>query len=394
MKVVFVSNFYNHHQAPFSREMNRLTNGKFWFIENERLSEERKKMGWGEKEIPSFVKKAYLNDAQRIECVNLINDADVVIFENSTRNLILNRLESGKLTFLYSERYFKSGYELWKLPIRWVTWHKVFGKFKNHYLLCASAYTATDFAITFNYLGKAYKWGYFPEVNHYDINKLMEKKLSFTSNSSENPCVSILWAGRLIGLKHPDASIHVAAALKKKGYSFMMNIIGNGEMEQQLMKIIDEYQLSDCVKMLGAMTPDKVREHMEQADIYLFTSDFNEGWGAVLNESMNSGCAVVASHAIGSVPFLVEDGVNGLIYENGNESDLIKKVEFLLENAEARVKIGRTAYKTMVEIWNAENAAARLLELSNDLLKKGKSTRYEVGPCSKARLLKNGWYKA
>ena len=90
---------------------------------------------------------------------------------------------------------------------------------------------------------------------------------------------------------------------------------------------------------------------------------------------MNSGCAVVASHAIGSVPFLVEDGVNGLIYENGNESDLIKKVEFLLENAEARVKIGRTAYKTMVEIWNAENAAARLLELSNDLLKKGKSNQ-------------------
>ena len=33
---------------------------------------------------------------------------------------------------------------------------------------------------------------------------------------------------------------------------------------------------------------------MEQADIYLFTSDRNEGWGAVANEAMNSACAMVA----------------------------------------------------------------------------------------------------
>ena len=83
--------------------------------------------------------------------------------------------------------------------------------------------------------------------------------------------------------------------------------------------------------MLGAMPPEEVRRHMEKADIYLFTSDFNEGWGAVLNESMNSGCAVVASHAIGSVPFLIKNGENGLIYENGNQLDLEKQVLRLLE---------------------------------------------------------------
>ena len=49
---------------------------------------------------------------------------------------------------------------------------------------------------------------------------------------------------------------------------------------------------------------------MEKSEIFLFTSDKGEGWGAVLNESMNSACAVVASHAIGSVPFLLKDGEN------------------------------------------------------------------------------------
>ena len=174
----------------------------------------------------------------------------------------------------------------------------------------------------------------------------------------------------------------------------MMNIIGNGEMEQQLMQMIKEYQVEDCVKMLGSMTPDKVRKHMEQADIYLFTSDFNEGWGAVLNESMNSGCSVVASHAIGSVPFLIDNGENGLIYENNNEDDLLKKIEYLLNNPAVRKKMGIRAYETMQQTWNAEVAATRLIELSNDLIEKGTSERYDNGPCSKAEFLRNGWFKA
>ena len=62
-------------------------------------------------------------------------------------------------------------------------------------------------------------------------------------------------------------------------------------MEQQLRQMIHDKQLDDCVSMLGAMSPEKVRDYMEAADIFLFTSDFNEGWGAVLNEAMNSSCA-------------------------------------------------------------------------------------------------------
>lgn len=50
-------------------------------------------------------------------------------------------------------------------------------------------------------------------------------------------------------------------------------------MKQQLQQMIREMDLSDCVKMLGAMSPAQVREHMERADIFLFTSDRNEGWG-------------------------------------------------------------------------------------------------------------------
>lgn len=393
MRVVLISNYYNHHQSAFSTNMNRITCGEFTFIEMERMTAEHKALGYGLEGIPDYVKYIHRSDETYTECCQLINSADVVIFENTFRFIVLDRLKEGKLTFLYSERIYKRGYEMWKWPIRFIRNQKANRGLNSLYLLCASAFTAADYKLTFNFINKTYKWGYFPKVKQYDIDKLLRCKLSEQSSSSEKSCASILWVGRLIKWKHPDASIRLAKSLKEKGYSFRLDIIGKGEMENKLLDMINANNLSDCVTLLGAMTPVRVREHMEQADIYLFTSDFNEGWGAVLNESMNSGCAVVASHAIGSVPFLIKNGENGMVYQNGNEKDLLRKVEILLKDSVLRKKMGAAAYRTMLETWNADIAASRLLELSKDLLKSGNSKRYCEGPCSKAEVLKNGWFK-
>lgn len=235
--------------------------------------------------------------------------------------------------------------------------------------------------------------GIFSGGKKYDPDELMKGKLSAASDGLKRPCVSILWAGRLIGWKHPDASIRLAESLKEKGYSFKMTLIGTGEMEEQLHNMIRDKSLEDCVEMPGAMKASEVRSYMEKADIYLFTSDFNEGWGAVLNESMNSGCAVVASHAIGSVPFLIKDEENGLIYENGNQKQLEQQVCRLMDDAEYRMKLGLNAYHTIADLWNADVAAERLIDLCENIIfaKKTKSP-YEIGICSEAKVMENDWF--
>ena len=48
------------------------------------------------------------------------------------------------------------------------------------------------------------------------------------------------------------------------------------------------------------------------------TSNQEEGWGVVVNEAMNSGCVVIGSNLAGSVPYLIENGKNGLIYNCGD----------------------------------------------------------------------------
>jgi len=342
-----------------------------------------------------FVLCAYDSEEKKHQAEKLIDDADVAIYGSCPDSLIMRRTSKGKLCFKFSERYFKKGNGATQLLHNLASAWKHLKPFENSslYFGCCSAYTAADLNRYTNFKGRTFKWGYFPETRRHDIDKLMREKRLDSLDGREHSKTSILWVGRLIELKHPDASIRLAEKLKHKGYEFELNIIGNGTMEQQLREQIHQKHLEDCVHMLGAMSPEKVREHMEAADIFLFTSDFNEGWGAVLNEAMNSACAVVASHAIGSVPFLIQDGENGLIYKNGDESGLFDRVARLIEHPEIRMKLGKEAYQTLVNQWNAEIAAERFLQLSEALLNGKSPELFEDGPCSKAGILKNGWYK-
>ena len=357
MKIVFVSNYYNHHQAPFAKEMDKLTHHKFRFIETVPMKEERKQMGWGMESKPEYVLQSYSDKASYSQCRKLIDEADTVIWGSCPFRMIRPRLRRGKLTFAYSERIFKEGYHgiaYWGRVLKYFC--RLAPYQKNHYLLCASAYAAGDYARIGLFRGKALKWGYFPETRIYNLTELFERK-----KANSRPV--ILWVARFIEWKHPEVAVHLAERLKQAGYAFDLNMIGGGEIEGQIRDVIREKKLDDCVHMLGTMSPEDVRGHMEGANIFLFTSDHNEGWGAVLNEAMNSGCAVVASDQLGSVHFLIAKGENGTIYRNGNLDDLTIKAEGLIDNQAFCKQIGIEAYRTIIEKWNAEVGSSRLIEI-------------------------------
>lgn len=356
MTVLFLSNYFNHHQKPFCDAMFRLLGDSYHFVETEPMDDERKSLGWGGITYPSYVIRP--EEAFTPETGALIDSADAVIIGSAPNSLVKNRIRKGKLVFRYSERPFKQGMEWKKYLPRLVLWNLRTPFWKPVYMLCASAYTASDYAKMGMFLGKCYKWGYFPETKRYeDVDDLIAAKQPG----------SILWVARFIDWKHPEIPLEIARRLKQEGYKFTLNMIGNGELLEATRKQVEDLGLSDCVHLPGSMSPENVRRYMEQSQVFLFTSDRNEGWGAVLNESMNSACAVVASRAIGSVPFLVEDGVNGDIYEDGNTDDLYRKVKALLDDPARRVQKSKNAYTTITEEWNAEVAAERFVALFDEL---------------------------
>lgn len=378
MKLVFVTNYYNHHQASVAQEMYELTGHSYVFIETEAISAERLSMGWGREEKPSYVLQAYKSKEEKHRCLELIYQADVVIWGSCPFSMLRRRLRAGRLTFAYSERIFKQGFSGVPFCGRAIKYFLKLAPYqKNHFLLCASSYAAGDYNRIALFRGRCFKWGYFPPTIVYTPQEL------FSHKAGSRKCL-ILWAGRLIDVKHPEVPVLLAERLRHSGLDFQMKILGSGALEPQVKSMVEEKGLSSHVEMLGAMPPQAVRQHMECADIFLFTSDCGEGWGAVLNESMNSGCAVVASSAAGSSAFLIKDGENGFIYENGNLEDLFSKVSSLIVQPEMRRNMGIQACHTISDKWNASVAAKRVIELSDALLKSA-PLPFSEGICSVAR---------
>lgn len=383
MQLVFVSNYFNHHQQPVSDRLYALCKeqgGSYTFIQTEPMEEERIKMGWGEilKNTP-YVRNYW---EEQEACKNLIAEADAVIFGGTDEECyIADRLKSGKLIIRYSERLYKTGRYKFISPrgLRKKFFDHTRYAFRNVYLLCSGAYVAGDFRLVSAYPFKKFKYGYFPVCKRYDVEYLMESK-----SGKKGDIVEMLWAARMIDWKHPEVPVKLAYQLKKEGYRFHLTMAGGGYMEQEIKKLARELDVKDVISFVGNQNPERIRELMEQADIYLTTSDNEEGWGAVINEAMNSGCAIVANKMMGAAPYLIEHGCNGFLYPNRKEQELLTCVKKLLNDAKLRETMGRAAYETIISEWNSTVAADRLYKLAEDLLAGKKPKAYRTGPLSKA----------
>ena len=378
MKITFYSNFLTHHQLPFCLEMYKKYGEDFKFVSMEKINQERISLGYKDMDNDyPFVLKAYESKEKYNEATKLAVDSDIVIAGSTpTDDYIKERLKQDKITFRYYARIFYNGvlsifdFENSK---KVYDRHLKYKKNKNLYLLCASSYGPNDFNELGMYKNKCFKWGYFPETKIYNVEDLLKQK--------ENEKIEIIWVGRFIKEKHPEYVVKLAQKLKEKNYNFEIKMIGNGELLEKTKSQIEKYNLTNQIKLVGAVKSDKVRSYMEKANIFICTSDKNERWGVVLNEAMNSGCAVIAYKGIGGVPFLIKNNENGLAYTSLD--DFYKKTMKVMDDKALREKLSKNAYKTISEVWTAKVAVHNFETLVKPIID-GKPNPVKEGPASTA----------
>lgn len=376
MTLTFFTNYIHHHQIPLADEFFKHLGHNYRYVAMERLPESFVKGGYDPTIERPYIIRAYESDLNMTKAKELMLESDIVIGLNGPKGYSALRQKQNKITFNYSERWIKRSI-LHALDPRVL--YRIFKnhfKFRNNrsYMLCASAFAASDAHFYFCYPNKCYKWGYFPKV----VEKTNKPK------RSTNADIKIMWCSRFIDWKHPELPVLLAEKLKEKGIKFELNMFGGGELFSKIQNLVNKLRLDDKVFLKGNLPNDDILKEMESHDIFLFTSDKAEGWGAVLNEAMSQGCAVVASDLIGAVPFLIEDGKNGLLFESENIESLYNKVKQLLDK-NYRDIISTNAILTMQNTWNPQVAAERFIHLSERLLN-GLETDYIDGPCSKIKL--------
>lgn len=376
MKIAFFSNFLNHHQLPLCEALYNTEGIEFLFVACERIPEDRLKMGYEDMNTKyPFVLRAY-EDAEA--AMKVAEEYDAVIFGACPTSYLARRMNEDKLSFRFCERSLKKG--TWRrfIPRTRKKIYEGYTKYKKKklYILGASSYAASDLALCGFDKKKCFEWGYFPAIDEKNLDDVFAKK-------HENKVPEILYAGRLLPLKHVIDTVKAVHNLKLQNIDTHFTIIGEGECAAEIKNYVETNDLSDRVTMLPFMSPDEVRKYMDKADIFVFGSNFYEGWGAVVNEAMNSACATVVSHAVGSAAYLIRNGENGYVYKFADVNELTEKLKTLVCDQELRESFGKEAYKTVTELWTAPVAAERFVKLCETIYQgEDYRSRYESGPCS------------
>lgn len=380
MTFTFVSNYINHHQIPLCDALYQELGEGFTFIQTMPMEEERVAMGWGVdvRGLP-YVQCLY---EEEYESCKRIAESDVVLFGWTGReDIAASRLASGKATMRVSERLYREGQ--WKVisprGLRAKYHEHIKYRKKNVCMLCAGAYAASDFHLIGAYPDKLFRWGYFTALRTYDEEQ-------FHAMKPQDGTLHIVWAGRFIPLKHPEYVVRLAKKLRERGCRYCVHMLGDGELEPLIRKDVESFGLSEAFRFYGYTEPERVRDVMEKCHIHLFTSNHLEGWGAVVNEGMNSGCVEVVNVQVGAAPYLIRHGENGLVYPKDSYGKMEELVLDLFENWEERKGMGRAAYETIRDVWNAEHAAAELLRFAKGLLG-GEILPAAEGPLSAAPIL-------
>lgn len=387
MKFVAYLNSISPHQIPLAKELvKRIGSENYRYVYTSRMSEERRRLGWCEESAE------WLVDANMdpIATRQMLEDCDVLY--TGIRDVDLFRLRAKKrlTTLYYSERWFKP-IKIWTLPcnrsIALSGLIRMFSpKFRKmakvvrdlleedvpfYYLpvgvhaaldmnrltkLCTESMIRRDCWQAGNFVdpkGRIRMWGYFVEPSSQGGGK-----------RAKCGSLRILWVGRMLELKRVDTLIR-AASLLSHSQSIELTLVGDGPEKTRLEKLA-----GSCCRTAGttlaidfkdSVSLGLVRALMRENDVYVFTSNALDGWGAVVNEALEEGLEVLATSDCGAGATLLPSGQT---FKAGDWRSLAARLKVLSEVL--RVADKDEVVSRVIEKWSAAYASAILKEFVRD----------------------------
>lgn len=178
-------------------------------------------------------------------------------------------------------------------------------------------------------------------------------------------CIAV---GRLTYQKGFDSLIKIWRIIHKQCPDWELKIYGDGELRDELQTMIQDFRLEKSITIMPSTT--QIDKAYCNSSVLLLTSRY-EGLPMVLLEAMSHGLPVVAYTCKCGPKDLIEDGVNGLLVQEGNIEEFATKTIGLLNNTSKINQMGANAFK-MAADYSKENIMHRWIELFNTLIESNK----------------------
>jgi glycosyltransferase involved in cell wall biosynthesis len=161
-----------------------------------------------------------------------------------------------------------------------------------------------------------YKGG-FPKDKLYTImHSIDTDKCGIDSYPTKNERDYFCFIGRLSHEKGVNTLIDAANKIPYK-----LKVIGDGPLSEEL-----KARANDNVEFLGFLDWSGIKDVVSKARFCVVPSEWYEVLGIVNLEALCLGSPVLGAN-IGSIPCLIKEGKNGMLFESGNCDDLVNKIE-------------------------------------------------------------------
>jgi glycosyltransferase involved in cell wall biosynthesis len=140
--------------------------------------------------------------------------------------------------------------------------------------------------------------------------------------------MKLLWMRTIEPLYNPEMALEVVRILKEKGYTPKMYMAGQQKDQalfMRLQQLISEWQLNENIFFTGYADHQKKLTLASDCDIYICTNKVDNA-PVSLVEMMSLGLPVVSTN-VGGIPYLVRDGVNGLLVNDGDAQAMAERIE-------------------------------------------------------------------
>ncbi|WP_413692345.1 glycosyltransferase family 4 protein [Psychromonas sp. KJ10-2] len=153
--------------------------------------------------------------------------------------------------------------------------------------------------------------------------------------------------GHFAEVKGWDISVQAFVEVRKKIPQAKLLLVGKTTSQSFYNKIVTLIKVNDLQgSVVFAGNRSDIPNILKASDIFIFPSR-SEGAGAALIEAMAAGIPCIGTNT-GGIPGIIEDGVNGFLFERENVSDLSKKILDLIIDSELKIQFCTAAEEKLV----------------------------------------------
>lgn len=179
----------------------------------------------------------------------------------------------------------------------------------------------------------------------------------------------LCYASLVLPYKGADTFVEALAHLHQRGVEFTAEIAGDAPdaaFLERLKSFVQQTGMADRVRFTGFLDRDGMSGLFARNNVLVFPSRFEEPFGISQIEGMIAGLVLVTS-ATGGAKEVVTDGVDGLVFPNGNAGALADRLQSLANKPELFARLQEAGQSRAAE-FSVDRAVNRIERIFEELL--------------------------